>query len=406
VLAGIALVAFVGRVVFILTVTRHHSLYFDEYYYRAIAERIVRGQWFKGLPLLTSPNGQTAEHPPLTSLALVPASWFDGDIADHLTIALAGIGTLIVVALLVRDLAGPRAGLIAAAIVACYPNLWMADSLLMSETFAALFTAVTLLFAYRLVRSPSLGNAVAAGVACALAMLTRGELVLLIPFVVFPAIAVARGAATRQRVVLGAATTAVAALLIAPWVGFNIARFEKPVFISNGDAGVLAGSNCDLTYYGADVGYWNGFCTARAIKGDESVRAQAKRRQAIRYMRRHVTRLPVVVAARVGRMWGVFQPLRMAKMNRGEGRPEAVSLAGWAAFWILLAPAVWGGLQLRRRGIPIMPLVGTAAAMTLIAAVFYGHVRFRLPADVALVVLAAVGLDELVGRRLSLDSRV
>jgi 4-amino-4-deoxy-L-arabinose transferase-like glycosyltransferase len=269
----------------------------------------------------------------------------------------------------------------------------MADSLLMSETFAALFTAVTLLFVFRLVRSPTLGNAVGAGVGCALAMLTRGEMALLIPFVVLPAIAVARAAALRQRVVLGATVVGVAAVVIAPWVGFNMARFDKPVFISNGDAGVLAGSNCDLTYYGPDVGYWNGFCTARNVKGDESVRAQAKRRQAFHYVRRHLTRLPVVVAARVGRIWGVFQPLRMAKLNRGEGRPEAVSVAGWVAFWILFAPAVWGGVLLRRRGTPILPLLGTALVVTLIAAVFYGHVRFRIPADVALVVLAAVGLD-------------
>jgi 4-amino-4-deoxy-L-arabinose transferase-like glycosyltransferase len=314
------------------------------------------------------------------------------------TMALAGIATLVVVALLVRDLAGPRAGLLAAGIVAVYPNLWAADALIMSETLAALFTALALYFAYRLWRAPTNRNAIGAGVACALATLSRGELLLLVVFVVLPVLVGLRTVDTRRRIRLFGIVVVTLAVVVAPWVAFNLSRFEEPVLVSNGDAGVLAGANCDITYYGDEIGYWNGFCTSGDLSEEESVRARRKRSAAFTYMRDHVERIPLVVAARVSRLWGVFKPFSMAEDHRNEGRPVAVSIAGWIAFWAVAAAAVVGGVALRRAGVPIAPLVGVLVAMTLTAAVFYGHPRFRLPADIAIVVFAAVGIDRLWAR--------
>jgi 4-amino-4-deoxy-L-arabinose transferase-like glycosyltransferase len=315
------------------------------------------------------------------------------------TVAIAGIATLVVVALLVRDLAGPRAGLIAGGIVAVYPNLWAADALIMSETFAALFTALTLYFGYRLWRAPTNLNAIGAGVACALATLSRGELLLLVVFVVLPVLVALRTVPMRRRVQLGGIVVATLALVIAPWVAYNLSRFDEPVFVSSGDAGVLAGSNCDITYYGDEIGYWNGFCTSGDLAEEESVRARRKRSAAFTYAREHLERLPLVAAARVGRLWGVFKPFEMADDHRNEGRPFGVSIAGWATFWVLAVAAIAGAVALRRAGVPIAPLVGVLVAMTLTAAVFYGHPRFRVPADVVIVAFAAIGIDAFVARR-------
>jgi hypothetical protein len=67
--------------------------------------------------------------------------------------------------------------------------------------------------------------------------------------------------------------------------------------------------------------------------------------------------------------------------------------------WMLSPLAVLGALRLRRRRVPITPLVAPVVIVTLVAAAFYGLVRFRAPAEVSIVVLAAVALDSLTARR-------
>jgi hypothetical protein len=47
---------------------------------------------------------------------------------------------------------------------------------------------------------------------------------------------------------------------------------------------------------------------------------------------------------------------------------------------------------MRRRRIPILPLVALAVTATLAAASTFGVTRYRAPAEVALVVAAAIGI--------------
>ena len=61
--------------------------------------------------------------------------------------------------------------------------------------------------------------------------------------------------------------------------------------------------------------------------------------------------------------------------------------------------AVVGGVVLRRRKVPITPLVAQFAIVTVTAAAIYGITRFRTPAEVSLVVLAAVAFDGWWGGR-------
>ena len=88
----------------------------------------------------------------------------------------------------------------------------------------------------------------------------------------------------------------------------------------------------------------------------------------------------------------------MAEYNAGEGREEWASWLGFASFWVMVPFAVYGGVSMRRRRVPLTPLVAQFVMVTVTAIVIYGLVRFRVPAEVALVVLAAVGVDGLVAR--------
>src|SRR5262245_57336532 len=144
----------------------------DQVYYNITANQLARGNGF------TDPRdgAEIAQHPPLTSLVLAPASWvneqFDegGEhlLAQRLTMAVLGAGVVALIALVGRRVGGNRAGLIAAVIAALYPALWMNDGLVMSETLAAGGVALSILLAYRFGRDPTWANAGWLGVAIGL----------------------------------------------------------------------------------------------------------------------------------------------------------------------------------------------------------------------------------------------
>jgi 4-amino-4-deoxy-L-arabinose transferase-like glycosyltransferase len=231
------------------------------------------------------------------------------------------------------------------------------------------------------------------GVACALATLSRGELVLLLPLLAFPAILMIKDLAWSRRLRIAGVVALAAAVTVAPWQAFLLVRFERPAFISYGDGGVIAGANCDGTYSGFLIGYWLGLCKPDRVSREPSVAAAQKRDFGRDYMRDHLDRLPIVVSARVGRIWGVYRPFQMADFSVGEGKPRWASLAGWWAFWPLFALAVAGAVVLRRRRVSLLPLLAPLVLVTMVAAAFYGLIRFRAPAEPAIAILAAVALD-------------
>ena len=62
-------------------------------------------------------------------------------------------------------------------------------------------------------------------------------------------------------------------------------------------------------------------------------------------------------------------------------------------FWLLVIPAVGGVVVLRRRRIPVYPLLGFFAIVAVTVATTYGETRYRAAVEVPLVLLAAVGLS-------------
>ncbi len=390
------------RVAYVLGAKRGEPMMGDAIYYNGQAVALAEGRGFT-CPFPGTPSCPkkvpVADHPPLTALAMAPASWLfpKDDTAQRLSMTLIGTAGIVVIGMLGRSLAGERAGLIAAAIAAVYPNLWVNDGLIMSETLAALTVALALLLAYRVARRPSWTSVVALGAACGLAILTRAELGLLIPAVAIPVVFVARGLATRRRVELAAVIVLSAVVVIAPWVVPNMFRFKKPVYLSTNDGITLAGANCPSVYSGKGLGLWTLDCQT-APKGDQSQVDAYLRHRGLSYIRHHVGRLPIVIAAREGLVWGVFRPATMVAYNKGEGRETWVSWLGYAAYWILVPLAAVGVLTLRRRRVMVWPLLAQFGIVVVTAAVFYGLWRFRIPVEVVLVVLAAVAIDAFARR--------
>jgi 4-amino-4-deoxy-L-arabinose transferase-like glycosyltransferase len=386
--------ALVVRLVYVLVHLRHEPLGGDSLYYSLQGHDLAHGRWFIEpyrfrLDHVTEPS---AYHPPLFSLYLGGVSRLGADsvMAHRIAACLVGAAAVGAIGFLGRRLAGDRVGLLAAGIAALYPYLWINDAVVLSESLLALITALMLLAAYAFWRTPSAWRAAALGAGIALLALTRAEGVLLFALLALPVAFAVPGLDWRRRLERIGVMALAALVLILPWVAFNLARFEAPAYLSTGSGVTLVDSSCDAVYSGPFIGWWSFLCIPDRISNDEAVNDRENREVALRYVRRHISDLPAVVAARVGRMWGAFRPLQTADLD---GRGANADRAGLVASYVLIPLAIGGLVLLRRRREPILPMLALGAMVTITAALFYGAVRFRVPADVAIVVCAAVALD-------------
>ena len=325
------------------------------------------------------------------------------DLVMRFEMVALGLAVVVLIGVLGRALVDERVGLIAAGIAAVYPNLWMNDGLIMSETIATLLTVIALLLAYRVLRRPSPWLVVALGAVCGLATLARAELVLFVPLLALPAAWIGHRESRAAIARAAGITAVVAGIVVGPWVIFNLTRFDAPAFISTNDGIALLGSNCNDVYYGHGLGLTSLACLGKKPHGDQAVQSRVYRDRALDYIGDHVGRAPVVALARVGRLWSIWNPSDTIEFNRGEGRPEWASTLGVVTLFLLLIGAGFGIVELRRRKVAIWPLLVPAIVVTVSAALFYGQPRFRSPAEPSIVVLAAIGIDVFVRRRQARD---
>lgn len=397
-LAGIAIVGLGLRVAYVLGAKRSQPLLGDALYYEAQARTIAAGRWFDS-PF--APGSPAADHPPLNALVLSPiAHTFPGSITPmRLLLCVVGALTVVLVGLLGRRVAGARVGLVAAGLAAVYPGLWVNDAILMAESVTAACVAAVLLGAYAVRDRPSPTRAALLGGAVGLAALARAELALLGPLVAVPVVlAPLRSRPLPWRTVLPAlgAVTLAAGVVVAPWVVANLARFDRPTLLSTGEGHVTAGANCPSTYGGPGLGFWSLECAFFAPDAptgvDQSELAAWYQDRGEAYRSDHLDRLPVVMAARVGRVWSAWRVGQMTWLNEGEGKERWVSNLAVATFWVLVPLAVVGIVRARRQRLVTWPLLVPFVLVTVLAAWYYGNVRFRLPAEIPLVVLGAIAL--------------
>ncbi len=339
----------------------------DELFYNAESNYVAAGHGFEEpLSAFTHPGEPpppAADHPPLTVFVLTPVAWLaehaplswivkeplhDHVREDRYTMVLLGTLVVFLVGLLGRRVGGDTVGLVAAAIAAVSPNLWVNDGLVMSETLTVLTVVGAMLAALWWRERPSWRRAGVVGLVCGLAILARVEFVLLVPL-----LAVAGACSLPQpwpvRCKHAVVASVVALVVVAPWVGFNLARFDDATFVSTNDGLTLAGANCDATYHGSATGFWSLACAANPPAGDQSVVSAALRRRGLSYVKHHLARVPAVVLARLGRTWSLFRPFDMVKFNTGEDREEWVTRLGLVVYYPTLLLAIAGAVALWRR---------------------------------------------------------
>jgi asparagine N-glycosylation enzyme membrane subunit Stt3 len=101
-----------------------------------------------------------------------------------------------------------------------------------------------------------------------------------------------------------------------------------------------------------------------------------------------------VVAARLGRITGLYQPAQSAHLDVYlENTEQWVANLGLWSYYVLAGLAVAGAVVLRRRGETLLPLLAPIVTVLVTVAAFYAATRFRATAEGALCLLAAIAVD-------------
>jgi hypothetical protein len=365
----------------------------DAFIYHDLARQLADGNGYRLDATVRAPY-PTASHPPLYALylAVFAKLGLTSFTAERVVSCFLGAAAVFGIGLLGRRVGGPRAGLIAAGVAAVYPQLFMVNGTPIAESLYLPLVVFTLLLAYRFAAHPVVGRAAALGAVIGLATLTRSDGVLLLAGIALPLALLAGRARWKLLAVIGAT----ALVVLSPWLVRNWVRFDRVPLLSTNGALTQGATNCLDTYSGPLIGFVKHSCAIDSacfrLRG-ELPQADCFAREARSFMRDHAKRLPLVLAARTGRLWNVYKPA--ADLDYGEvwTRERATATVGLAMYAALALLAVWGALLLRRRRVPLLPLLATFVVATLTAMIAFGFSRYRLAAEPALVVLAAVAIE-------------
>jgi 4-amino-4-deoxy-L-arabinose transferase-like glycosyltransferase len=400
VLGAIALAALIFRIAYVVAL-RHRGIAPDGVFYFYAAASVRQGHGFVNLL-----NGkQSAQHPPLWTLLLtIPALLGRSSILSAQVFStFIGVATVVTVGFAGRRIGSERVGLIAAALAAAYPGFWVYEQRLLSETLLLLLVATTVIAAYRYQAGPTRRRAVLLGALCGLLALTRSEQVLLVPVLLFPLMLGWRWSRfSRTRVELLAIACITTVVVIAPWPLYNRGRVGEPVLLTTQTGSAMAQGNCDSTYSGRDLGYFDLNCLKPFIQ-DAARRGSinpsgdaALRHEALSYIKHHIGRVPLVSIARQGREWSFYKPFQtlesQAQFPQSPWWPQGLYLF---FYWALIPAAVLGGVVLRRRSVSLLPLLAPFVVTVVAVAVTYGDPRLRAASEVPLVLVAAVGIERL-----------
>lgn len=408
----IGVVAWLIPAYYTLTVRSHDRFWGDpRFFYYWPATQVAQGRGF--LNVMTVQYGQpvpSASHPPgfVALLAGFYRLGLQSPQAMRYALCVMTAATVVIIGVLVGRLANERAGLIAAIIAAVYPNIWISSTLLMSETLLLFGLALGLLGFYGFTQqAPRLSRLVVCAVGFTLAASARPEILVLFPVVIVPLVLSRRRAlAPRTRLGFLVVAAVIPLCVFGPWYAYNASRFERPVLVSTGFGQTLLTGACDDVFHGPMIGYWSVACTAQSFPPkpepgavpDESLLDEYFRKRALRYYSYHKRQVPLVVLARMGRMFGVYHPADQNTIDSYVDHRGSFQLvrASQIAFWVLCLIGVAGFVQWRRRKIPVYPFVAIFALVVVVEAITFGNTRYRVAIDLCLVLLAATVIDRMI----------
>ncbi len=401
----ITILGFCLRLVVIIT-SKGEAVGGDGFAYSIVANRNAAGHWFLS-PYTGKPD---AIHPPAWTLVLT--LWaklgFHEVFQQQVLASVIGTSSIALVGLAARRIAGERVALVAATIAAIYAGLWLYERALLSETLLFPVVALMVLASYTFHRNPTWPGAALLGAIAGLIALIRAEQILIVAVLVLPLILSARSISTWSRVRWSLLSLGLTLVVVAPWTIYNLGRFQHPIFLSTQAGAAVETGNCGVTYHGPLIGFYSLACLRstgpdnKPISDDESVADGQVLHIGLSYEEHHLGQLPLVVIAREGRTFGYWNPFQQTMLDNawqtlspifGKSTSVWVYDLALVSYWVLLVPAIVGGIVLRRRRIPLYPLLAFFATVIVTVSYNFGETRYRAAADVPLVILAAVGIE-------------
>lgn len=287
-----------------------------------------------------------------------------------------------------RDLTGDRrTALLAAGMTAVYPHFaFYAASGLSETTYMAL-----LLGAFHCLYRQRMG---AASLLLVLSILERPTLDILAPILIVMASFLHRPGAWRQAGLDLMKYFVVYMVLMTPWWIHNYERYGQFVRLNLGDGLVIYAGNNPLNRSGGGVAYGLAdddmdLAPFEAI-ADPIARNQAMKDAAFDYIRErpgHFIEMMGIKFIRFWRLWP-YSPQYQSPWI------VALSLASYGVVLPLALIAVFGGG--RARAMQLAPILSLVVYLSLVHMVTIGSIRFRLPLEPFLIVLAAMAITRVL----------
>ena len=415
-LALIAALAAALRIGWVAYAARTPVDFHDPFFYFLYGQQISEGNGYRLL------NGEpTAYYPAGYSAALGLVFWLvrhtplpdDLPVAAGLFNAMLGTASVVLTHLIARRLFDVRVGLIAAGLVAVFPNLIFHTGAILSETlfiFLALSALAVVVLAPWEEGPPSGRRLAAFGLVLGASALVRPVSLLFLP--VLAIVLRTRGAGGRLIVRRLVPAVVATALVIAPWSVRNFVVMDAPVIISTnlGDD-LCIGRNPQATG-GFNFSPHCGFTGYRDVPRPrfETVRNDDNIRKALTYLYENpwrelklIRRRAMFLIAHDHDGLEAVESYGDDRFIRDDLRPVLRGAADYF-FWITLGlgvialPAFFVGREPRR-----LMVVLTLIAIGTIPLAFFGDARFHVPAVPLLAMAAAVTLAALVPRRRGLS---
>jgi len=395
----------------------HAQPYSDPLEYDTVAWNLARGLGF-------ALDSGGVHYPSATSPPLLP--WITGllysAIGHHYFAAVVlqcVIGALAPVLLAAFGTAmfGSAVGRLAGWLAAVHPLLVFMCGYLLTESLFVTTLLLALVLSVDWIKTPRPARALGAGIAWGLANLARPT-ALVLPLALFAwgwvPLGLALSARERMRqmvmVLLGMA------LVIGPWTLRN--AIELHAFIpvaARGGSGLLVGNNAavwndPVKRGGASNDAWDHLLQNEA-RGLSEPQVQAlAQAHALAFLREHVAEWPAMAVAKLKRFWRLSAEGGGTGAWQRPGSPLGPLLARFDPLLVwsvaILPFALWGlALALRgpRRWFQSLSLWVILYFM-LLAVVFFGSLRMRVPIEPLVVLFAAAGLDD-ARRRLRTGAR-
>src|SRR5215467_7996530 len=240
---GIFCLALAVRIIYNDTVAYHYYPLHDSAFYQGIAFHMLKEHCF-----CLEQYVPTVDRAPLWPFTIAGLTIIFGpsDYVARIFLSIVGSGTCVLVYLFARDLFSWRIGVIAAAFAAMYPELYIYDGWLYTESLYIFLLFAICYGLYRLQHKPERNwrNWIIIGVLLGLLSLTRPNGIIVIGlFIVWCFIMVWQKFISLRITIQGVLlSTLIAVILIAPWTIRNFLVSDAFIPVATGDGTVLLGA--------------------------------------------------------------------------------------------------------------------------------------------------------------------